>query len=87
MEVYDNRRGSSYEEPSLQTDSSIEHALHCTAPPTSDRYPATEQAARVVGATELLAALYLQELLHIRTMVQRAFRHYRRKGETQFSIE
>ena len=76
MEVHDNRRGSPHEEPPLQADAGAEHALHSAAPPAADGHAATEQAARAVGAAQLLAALYFQELLYFRTVVQCPLRYY-----------
>lgn len=80
MEVHDHRRGPPHEEPPLQADAGAEHALRGAAPPAAHGHAAAEQAARAVGAAQLPAALHLQELLHLRAVVQRALRHYRREG-------
>lgn len=80
MEIHDNRWGSPYEESPLQADASVEHALHRTTSLTAHRHAAAEQIAWIVGFTQFLVAVDLQELFHLRTMVQRPIRHNWWKG-------
>lgn len=76
MEVHDNRRRAPYEEPPLQADAGAEHALRGAAPPAAHRHAAAEQAARALGAAQLPPALHIQELFHLRAMVQCSLRYY-----------
>ncbi len=59
---------------------------HYLAPAcAAHRNTAAEQAARTVGAAQLPAAHHLQELQHLRAVVQRSVRHDRREGMKTFS--
>lgn len=81
LEVHDRGRRPPDEEPPLQADPGAEHALLGPAPSAAHRNAAPEQAAGALGAAQLPAAHHLQELQHLRAVVQRTVCHDRGKGE------
>jgi hypothetical protein len=81
LEVHDHRRGPPHEEPPLQVDADPEHVLHVQQPSAAHRNAAAKQTAGTLGAAQLFAAIDLPRLQHLRAVVQRAVRCYRRKGE------